>query len=350
MRNLYLMSFTKAGEITALRIMARLSDDPDWAVRTERVLSLDDFVAPIFNRNNILVFVGAAGIAVRAVAPYLRTKTIDPPVLVIDEEGRFVIPILSGHLGGANRLARQIAERIGATSVVTAATDLRGIFAVDSFSAENGYAVLDPGLIKTVSSRLLDGEEVGLSTEMNIAGPLPKNIAIRAEGTVGIFIGTETDRKPFNKTLRLVPKCFHLGIGTRREITFDELLDFVTGRLQAEMIPPEAVASISSIDLKRNEQAIVRLAERFDVPFQTYSKNELEKFEQKFESSPFVRATTGVGNVCEISAWLSSKRGAIVLKKTIRSGMTLAVAKEERTIDFQKAVSEEGALQEVLTT
>lgn len=334
------MSFTKTGEEIANRIAGILRDDPDHAVYTERVASLENFVASIFKRKNVLIFVGAVGIAVRAVSPFLKSKTTDPPVLVVDELGRFVIPILSGHLGGANRWAEKIALKIGAVPVITTATDLHHVFAVDVFATENGCIVVNPEEIKTISSRLLEGKSVALTSDMKIVGSLPKNIVLTQKGEVGIHIGPKPKTKPFKNTLFLVPKCFYVGIGCRRGISFDDLHGFFLDMLETQSIPIEAVGSLSSISLKENEEAINELAERYCIPFRTYQANELREFESRFETSNFVRDTTGVGNVCEIAAWLSSNKGDVVLRKTASSGMTLAIARERREIRFDSYVNE----------
>lgn len=340
MRNLHILSFTKNGERTARRILESLQDVPGRSVHAVRVCSLKDSVAPLFRRDNVLVFVGAVGIAVRAVAPFLKSKLTDPAVIVVDELGRFAIPILSGHLGGGNRLAMEIALKIGAVPVVTTATDLHGVFAVDVFASENGYAIIEPERIKTVSARLLDGKTIGLASDWNVVGPLPENVVARKDGEVGIHIGFRPDKNPFEKTLHLVPKCLHVGIGCRRGIPFDDLYAFFADTLNSRNIPAEAIASLSSIVLKRDEASIHALAQHARIPFLTYTRNELQPFEHLFASSDFVRSKTGVGNVCEIAAWLSAKKGEMVLNKTVRSGMTLAIARERWTVRFDRKKQE----------
>lgn len=336
MRNLHILSFTMTGEKTASRIATALREDPNWMVSEERVVALADSVAQKFSRGGVLVFVGAMGIAVRAVAPFLRSKTTDPAVIVVDEKCRYVIPILSGHIGGANHLAEEIALKIGAIPVITTATDLNKIFTVDVFATENGYSILDPKMIKTISSRLLDGKSVGLSSELEIVGSLPENITLQTEGEVGIFIGMKNDVYPFKKTLRLLPKCFHVGIGCRRGISFEDLNAFFLDSLNLHNISVESIGTLSSITLKKDEKAIKSLAEHYRIHFRTFSSDELQTFEHLFAVSDFVRTKTGVGNVCEISAWLSSKKGEMVLSKTCRSGMTLAVAKEHWQVRFER--------------
>ena len=333
MNEMHIVYFTKTGKNTASRVAENLSDHPDWTAHVVKGSPLNELVGSIFKRNNIIVFIGAAGIAVRAVAPLLRSKMSDPPVIVIDEGGCYVVPILSGHIGGANRIARQIASRIGAIPIITTATDVHGIFAVDVFAVENGYTIVDTKAIKAVSARLLNDKPVGLLCEYEIEGPLPKNVVAQTSGDVGIHIG-ESKEYPFKKTAHLVPKCYHVGIGTKRGIPFEILHENFVEILKRQTIPLEAVGSISSIDLKKDETAINQLSLQYQIPFRTYPAIELQRHERSFVSSMFVRANTGVGNVCETSAWLSSNKGDIVLEKTVRSGMTMAIAKENWKVRF----------------
>ena len=122
------------------------------------------------------LFIGAIGIALRAIAPYIKTKTKDPAVVVVDELGQFSIPILSGHIGGANELALQIAEDLGSIPVITTATDINKVFAVDTWAKSQGLQILNPQCIKLVSSKLLKGESVHVKSDYPIQGNLPKNV------------------------------------------------------------------------------------------------------------------------------------------------------------------------------
>ena len=129
-----------------------------------------------FKTREGLIFVGAVGIAVRAVAPFLRSKAEDPAVVCVDETGRWAIPILSGHLGGANALARKIAELTGGEGVVTTATDLNGVFAVDLWAKRQGMTVLQPDRIRKISSALLRGENVTVESVFPISGIPPEQV------------------------------------------------------------------------------------------------------------------------------------------------------------------------------
>ena len=127
--------------------------------------SLPDFLEEAFAQQFPVIFIGALGIAVRAIAPLIRHKTVDSPVLVLDEAGQFVIPVLSGHLGGANELAQQIAESLHSAAVVTTATDVNGLFAVDVFARKNGLRVCNPEAIRHVSGKLLQGEIIVMAVD-----------------------------------------------------------------------------------------------------------------------------------------------------------------------------------------
>ena len=150
MEHIAIVAFTEAG----LALARRIRDAVGGSVTSSREegFSLSGWTAEHFPVCDALIFVGAAGIAVRAIAPHVRHKAQDPAVIVADECGKYVIPILSGHLGGANALARRIAESIGAEAVITTATDLRGAFAVDLWAKEHGMIIRQPERIKQVSA------------------------------------------------------------------------------------------------------------------------------------------------------------------------------------------------------
>ena len=156
-----LFTFSRSGCATARRILAALPEEAWMCYTMPRFeepgfLPLDKAVyGASFSSMDALIFVGACGIAVREIAPYVKSKKTDPAVLCIDEAGRFVIPLLSGHIGGANALAVELAEKLGATAVVTTATDVRGKFSVDAWAARHGCVISDMGLAKAVSAAIL---------------------------------------------------------------------------------------------------------------------------------------------------------------------------------------------------
>ena len=290
---------------------------------------LGQWVQEAFYKQDALVFIGSAGIAVRAIAPFLKSKQTDPAVLAVDEQGNYVIPLVSGHIGGANKLASHIAERIGAAPVITTATDINGRFAVDQWARENDLLISDMKLAKQISAHLLQGKEVGLVTAFSIVGNLPKGLTYK-ESPINIEVSAA--RRPVRKnTLRLIPQAVVLGIGCRRGISRENIQTLAEQVLDRENLCWEAVCQVASIDIKKNEPGLLEFCQAKKLPLQTYTAKELAAARGEFSESDFVRSVTGVDNVCERAALLACGRGNLAVKKQVKDGVTLAVAIKART-------------------
>ncbi|MCD7746416.1 MAG: cobalamin biosynthesis protein [Lachnospiraceae bacterium] len=176
MKRLGIASFTARGGRVADSVAAAFEKEYE-IVRYEG--SLKEWCGGLFASGaDGIIFVGACGIAVRTIAPFIKSKTTDPAVLVVDEAGQFVISLLSGHIGGANRLAVQAAEILGATPVITTATDVNGKFAVDVFAKENALRIGSMRAAKEISAALLRGEKIGVLCEGRIEGELPPELVL----------------------------------------------------------------------------------------------------------------------------------------------------------------------------
>lgn len=338
-----IVSYTAHGEETAKRVADALTAGGHVCRRfapekfckpgdEPLTVSASEWARDGFKTCDALVFVCASGIAVRAIAPWVKSKTTDPAVLVLDETGTFVIPLLSGHLGGANALARTLSKALSATAVVTTATDLNGLFAVDVFAKDNHLFITDMEAAKAVSAALLSGEPVGFRSDLPVNGVLPKGLT-SGDAAIGICI-TETENAPYPKTLRLIPKRYALGAGCRKGKSEAELDAFFRREMDRRGIPVSALRCIASIDLKRDEPGLVSLAASYGVPFTTFSKDELNALSGEFSGSAFVKETTGVDCVSERAAVLASG-GTLIVNKVAEDGMTFALAEYREEIAFE---------------
>lgn len=328
-----IISFTGNGDILNKRLGSVLRDDD--VIHTghgfsKRNNSLAEWTKNAFKSSDALIFIGAAGIAVRAAAPYIRGKDKDPAVIVMDEAARFVIPVLSGHIGGANSLARRIAGEIGAQAVITTATDINGVWAADAWASENGYAVYNPEEIKHISGELLRGGSVGLISHFPVCGALPKGVSFSSGGRYGILIA-DTPEYPFEHTLVIIPKRITVGAGSRSGASGEEMLKLYQNIKNNCGFEDCAVESVATIDIKRGEKSIERLAEYIGCNIIYYSADELNKAEGIFNGSEFVKKVTGVDNVCERAAAL---RGKVIAPKTAGKGVTAAAAEREIKVVF----------------
>ena len=289
----------------------------------EPVPALDAWTAARWEDSDALVFVGAAGIAVRAVAPHVRDKFTDPAVVSVDEEGRFAVPLLSGHVGGANELALRVAELTGGQAAVSTATDVNGLFAVDVWAKEHGLAVTDRALAKAVSAALLEGEAVGFRSDDG--APCPAGLT-EGPAALGVWVTCRSGAGPFPRTLRLAPKRLILGIGCRRG-TEKEAIEAAAAEALAGY-EPLAVAAVATIDLKQDEPGLRAFCAARSLPLLAFSAGELAAAEGEFTPSDFVKRVTGVDNVCERAA--AAAGGRIVVPKLAKNGVTAAVAEKRK--------------------
>lgn len=343
-----MISFTVTGFALSGRIEAILAAAGHTAVRYKKSRYLESgagiYVAEplpqwtkkMFIEQDAIIFIGASGIAVRAIAPHVQDKTNDPAILILDEQGSFCIPLLAGHLGGANQLARQLCEKLGSTPVITTATDVNCRFAVDVFAAKNDLHIASMQLAKAVSASLLHQEAVGFVSELPVSGKLPAGLVEGAGGCdLGICISSHKQPPPFKQTLWLVPQNITLGIGCRKGAAKADIEFLVQEACRELGIFHEAIYQLASIDLKCEEPGIREYCEQYRLPFVTYSAAELNAVPGTYTGSDFVTAVTGVDNVCERSAVKAGNGGEIIQKKIAKNGVTAAFARENRSVEFE---------------
>lgn len=301
--------------------------------------SLKEWARKWIPKEDGILFIGAAGIAVRTMVPFVESKRTDPAVLVLDEKGQFVISLLSGHLGGANELAEYIAEKIGAVPVITTATDVNQKFAVDVFAKKNHLWISDMRLAKEVSARILRGERLKAGVgagyrEGRHAAPYKELLFEKKDSPDGVR-GTFWIQAEEGQILHLIPKNKILGVGCRKGTSLDHIERTVKEVLEENKISLFSIRKMASIDLKKEEPGLAEFSQKWKLPFETFTSEQLRKVEGDFSSSTFVSKITGVDNVCERSAVLGSKGGVLMIKKQARDGVTIACAQEEWSVEFE---------------
>lgn len=336
------ISFTENGRLLSQKIADFLNEvhtAERFCFRShsdERAQGFDNIctlVSELFSTCDALVFVCASGIAVRAIAPHIRSKASDPAVIVIDDCGKFVIPILSGHIGGANRLAQLIAENIGSVPVITTATDVGGRFSPDSFAKANGLVITNFDAAKKIASAVLDGEKAGLLSEYPCKN-IPSEICVGEDCKIGIYIGTDDEKKPFETTLFLPPKNIVVGIGCKRGTSCEKIEGHVKACFETAKISEERLCAAATISIKSDEKGLLEFCRKRKIRLLTYSAEELMNVNGDFEGSDFVLKTTGTDNVCERSIVRSGAR--LIQPKTAENGVTAALGELPVSIDFER--------------
>ena len=283
------------------------------------------------------IFIAATGLAVRCIAPLLAGKAVDPAVVALDHHGEFVVSLLSGHLGGANELARQVAAVTRGQAVITTATDVEGLPAPDLLALRAGLRVLNPAAIRVVNAALLAGKTIALQDP---EGWLQDRLT---EGEAQYFHCTNGDdavplpafpcvhvtwRKtaPSVNCLLLAPPALCLGVGCRRGVTASEVLDLIHKVCAESDLELKAVTCLASADLKADESGLVEAARVLGVPLLTFSAGELAAYPPA-EISPKASSALGLPGVCEPAARCAAHGGPLLAHKQTLGRVTLAVAR-----------------------
>lgn len=308
-----------------------------------------------FGRYDSLICIMATGIVVRILAPLIVHKTSDPAVVVLDQKGKYAISLLSGHLGGANDLAREMAAISGGEAVITTATDVAGELSFDTFAKKHDMAIENIGQLKHISGALLSGKKVNVFTAKNAAKLYPELAKEQKRGMIAIlplseFFKTYTiesnipsvviDERLFvsNSTvpqaapvLYLRPRTICAGIGCKRNMEQKPIEEALLQTLKEEGIHPLSLKCIATIPLKSDEPGIIGTAANLNVPLQIIPTEEIENLDINqlgIQTSEFVASQTGVLSVSTACSYLASGKGTILRDKAKHKGITIALSKE----------------------
>lgn len=366
----------KLENISGAEIIAKVKCEalPEVSMKETVKACVDEY----FEQVDAIVFVTASGIAVRSVAEHLTHKSKDPAIVCMDEFGKHVISLVSGHAGGANALTQMLADVMWATPVITTATDVEGRFSIDDYAREHNLVVMDWAKAKAISAEVLatgakpvwvDESKVSQEEEKNVCeickeqkstgigvdeiendgygnevdgcenrvdecGNEADGCENRGDGCgnrndvqrlkIGSYqvIVTPLDILPDEKTLQLVPLCIVAGIGCKKETSSDKIEHAVQEAFEKANLRMEALCAVASIDLKKEEAGLQEFCAARKVPFETYTAEELQAVLGTFSASEFVTGVTGVDNVCERSAVkFASEHGVSQNQRLLREQM-----------------------------
>ena len=307
--------------------------------------TLGKAVRQAFYQYDALIFFMAAGIVVRLIAPYLKSKLTDPAVVVLDEQGKYAISLLSGHVGGANELTRQIAAIFAAEPVITTATDVNGKLAPDAVAAKLGLSPYPKSGIQVINSGILEGKELDWLIDDQLPRAMFFMRALTTEGVeprlfnvsecaahsgLSVLITAQTLPEQPN-FLYLQPRRLVAGIGCRRGTPVGLIREALTLACQKIGQDLSAVSLLASTLVKQDETGLLQLAEELSVPIRFFDNAELQAQVDAYAlpESSFVRKQIGVGNVCGAAALCCVPHGRFALEKTKFTKVTVALVWEK---------------------
>lgn len=298
---------------------------------------LKELISQVYPKYKTILFIMASGIVVRMIAPLIQSKLVDPAILVMDDKGENVISLLSGHIGGANEKAKQLAQIIGARPILTTASDVNSKIAVDTFAMRHMLYISDYTAAKDITALILNEKRVCLINDARIKivdDDLCENLIVDDIQNFknyhgAIIISQRSNIKMDIPYVQLMPKDIILGIGCRRDTAAKDIIEFIYETMEKVELSTHAIKLIATVDVKQDEIGIIETKEHFRVGLEIVSRDKIALHQDKFKISPFVMKTIGVGNVSEPCGYISSHGGTCLLGRSAHNGMTLSVWKQK---------------------
>lgn len=355
-RPVAVVSVTGQGSALALRLTEALPQCRAYVpvrhgfavvMGAEPYTRLRDLFPRLWRDYRALVCIMATGIVVRCCSPLVRSKMQDPAVVVLDERGHFAISLLSGHVGGANRLARVVAEVLGGQAVITTGSDVARKPAVDAMAMETGLVMEDMTWAARVTSAILDEEPLWVyDPDGRLAryrGALPRAVWISLKGGPSIReifeeAGVDLDGLPGLwvseyevptpcRAVVLRPRCLAVGVGCNRNASAEEIMQAIQAVFRRHELALGAVRTLASVDVKADEPGLQDAARRLGWPVAFFPPKML-RAQRVPNPSPVVRRCIGVSSVCEAAALMASQNGRLIVEKQKTPNVTVAVAKD----------------------
>jgi len=297
-------------------------------------------IAELFQSNDALVCIFSLGAVIRLLSPYLKDKKTDPAVLVIDDTAKFVISVLSGHIGGANQLTEEIAAKLGATSVITTAADVNKTIAVDLLGKEFGWKIDDDSTVTKVSAFMVNEEKIGVFQDTGNKDwwnkKLPSNVTIyssinemknsQSKGFLIISDKIIEDVDILENSVVYRPPTLVLGIGLHVDTTKETISEGLNLCLEKYNLSRKSIAKLVSIKKDNEVQGLIDLGKEMNVPIEYFQKEELAAIEIP-NPSETVQAFEGTPSVSEAAAIKSSGGTLVVEKQKFPPNLTIAIAR-----------------------
>lgn len=303
------------------------------AVRGRTFARLSVAVEENFHQYGGHIFIMATGIVVRTIAPLLRHKTVDPAVVVVDDQGRFAISLVAGHLGGANQLAARTARILGGVAVITTATDVNNKPSVDLLAVQKGLKIENPQAVKAVNMALLTGKKLLVHDPYDMLGRVLCEHAVEKPPPLedwkgpGVYVDDKWTALP-ESVLMLRPPSLCVGIGCKRHVSKEALEELLRHVFEQHRLSLQSLGIIASIDLKADEAGLLAMARELQIPLLFFTKEELNQVPHVPNPSAMVAKYLGVQSVCEAAAILAARHGELIVPKHKTDHVTVAVARQ----------------------
>jgi len=322
-----ILHLTKGGAALAGRLASELPESTVIQCKKAVASAVDN----VWPRYDSLIFIMATGIVVRTIAPLLADKKTDPAVVVADERGRYAVSLLSGHLGGANELARRVAEITGGTAVITTASDTLGLTPLDLWAKANGLVPETPAMMTAASAILVNNGSIRINAPGFETVSLPSDIlAVDSPDDADIVISNRTGLPP--GTLAFRPRNLVVGIGCNRGVSAGDIETAIRETLASKKLSFRSVRNLATIDMKRDEAGIIECAERFGWDIHFFGADRLNSV-SGISPSPAVKRATGAAAVAEPAALLSAVADNLLAGKTKwKKDVTIAIAEARFTL------------------
>ncbi len=327
---LAVVTVTEKGVRNGLRIKEKIDCDVFTISKfmKDKTFLIENGLQNFFEKNllkyDTFLFITASGIAVRTIAPFIKSKDRDPAVLTMDEEGNFIISLLSGHLGGANEAAKILGEITGAVPVISTASDVSGKIAVDTIALKINGKLESLESAKKVTSLIVAGKEVCIKVPENMENENPQGVILIS------------NRKNI-EIAKIIPQNIVVGIGCKKDKKAEKIIDAVKNSFEKLNLCEESIRVFATVDIKENEAGIIGTAEYFGKELKIISREEIKKIENNFETSQFVKKSIGVGAVSAPCAFIEGKgKGKFLSEKLKYDGITISIFEEETKKNEQK--------------